>query len=60
MPFDAETYDSPGLERREGEAVADVLRSYVCNARKVLDLGWGTGPLPELLDVDPKVHWSLF
>ena len=48
-----ETYDC-------GQAIADVLRSFVRNSQKVLDLGCGTGLLLELLDVNPQACWPLF
>ena len=53
----AETYNSRYGDlqsRREGQAIADVLRSVVRTSQKVLDLGCGTGLLLELLDVDPE------
>ena len=65
MSYDqiAETYDClhEDLEsRREGQAIADVLGSFVRNSQKVLDLGCGTGLLLELLDVNPEAGWPLF
>lgn len=44
---------------REGEAIADVLRSFVRGSRKVLDLGCGAGLLLDLLDVHPEARWFL-
>ena len=59
MSYDqiAETYNSRYGDlqsRREGQAIADVLRSFVRSSQNVLDLGCGTGLLLELLDVDPE------